>query len=221
MSIATVAAISYSASRWSEMRRRLIWLQGNVLDVEAKLLESEMAKVAMRERQKPRAEERASQLPETPSHPVLSTITEPPIPGVERTTGSDTLSEELKDMFEVVPPASTEGEASHLADTHPRAPEGVPIIEPGLGEGANPAPMAPTPAVVDLLLRQEQIDAKKLQLAKGFILATIEEKGRLTLDHVPRSRNADIAMMALSQLIEEGKIRAIQQQHMVIFLAIR
>jgi hypothetical protein len=74
-------------------------------------------------------------------------------------------------------------------------------------------------AVMDALQFEQDLTAKKVQIAKDFILATIKEKGEISIDTIPRSKNAEIAMTAFAQLIDEGKLRAIQQQHRVIFQA--
>lgn len=212
LAIGAVVGFGYSARRWNVMRQRLNWLQVNIMDVESKLLESEMAIVALRERQKA-AEIRTSDPAngnELASQGRGQVVPEPTT--LQKTPKMVTSVPEIMVLpveLAVAPsaPSPMVGEDLHVAASIDNA------------DRVEAHSELTAPAVMDALQLEQDLTAKKVQIAKDFILATIKEKGEISIDTVPRSKNAEIAMTAFSQLIDEGKLRAIQQQHRVIFQA--
>lgn len=206
LSFGAVVGFAYSARRWKEMRRRLNWLQDNVMDVESKLLESEMAIVSMREKQRPEVADAVIQDRAAPSPPE-------PVPGPKATGLSA---------------SGTRPDGTHMAQ-EPSVP--IAPIAPAKEQQILAVPLPPAivrfdqvpveaadAALVQALQQEEDLNARKVRIAKDFIMATIREKGQLTIDVVPKGHSAEIAMKALSQLVEEGRIVASQQEHRVVFV---
>jgi hypothetical protein len=68
------------------------------------------------------------------------------------------------------------------------------------------------------ILLEEEVGAHQMKVAKEFILAKIQSQGMLVIEEAPSGQNGMVAMAALSQLVEEGKIRAVQEKRRTVYL---
>jgi hypothetical protein len=205
LAIAAIIGLGYSAYREGKINERIAWLQGNVIDVESKLLESRMAIVAMRERYKNAVRSFTAAKKDRASHPPVNA---PP----QREVDTGVATAAVEEVFDPT------GKALGMV--------GMPFTEPErsrsdrerTGAALKNLDEEAAPIAVEELQQQEDLQAKRVRVAKSFILAAIKERGQLTIDEVPKSRNAETVVQALSQLIEEGKISAVQKDHHVIFV---
>ncbi|HUL39414.1 MAG TPA: hypothetical protein VLU38_03895 [Methanomassiliicoccales archaeon] len=325
---ALVIGYAYSIRRWEELRRRVDALQGNVLNMESKLADSEKALAAINENQKPRAvpvsylntNARKEPSPVT-SVNVNETLaefvasTEPKNPGSSNQVWIGDNFHRLESTpgqrNPLKPEASSEGDSSYQKSNVTPIDDSDPIIGGSRIDDANktnrisvatgsipasgppdlqiPAQNMPKDrdgliAMPDLLASlvvdaerggfesegqqevadqatvvdqaktieeatdvrnsispseridsngkaleeafaieesiklEEEVESHQLNVAKQFILSRIQSRGQLVIDEVPIGHNGLVAMTALSQLVEEGKIRVIQQKRHTIYV---
>jgi hypothetical protein len=210
--LVAVVAFAHSSLRWRQMRRRMSYMQKSMMDVESKLLESEMTLTAISERQKSIASLA------NPKPRVTAMMEAAPSPSIE-------VNAIIQDI-EVPLPASSGPSAEdrfYLRPVTSEAAPAMPATEPlkdDVGTPSNGAPAMPLDdhSAEESLGREELLEERRLRVAKSFILSSIKDKGQLALENVPRSKNAELAMRALGELIGEGKIIAIQQDHRVVYV---
>jgi hypothetical protein len=214
--IAVLVAYVYSARRWDEMKRRMDVLQNNVTDVEAKLAESEMALAAMTESQR-------AGTPKPNPNPVLVARMESapkPAQSVDEALAAYVASAETSDFqkddrywvadsFNQVDQAVT---PKSVPEPNPMIPADFPAPK------SNGKSLEEAFAIEDSIQFEEDVGVHQLRVAKGFILSKIGSEGQLVIDEVPEGQNGLIAMAALSQLVEEGEVRAIQEKRRTVYV---
>lgn len=210
--LVAVSAFAHSTLRWRQMRRRMSYMQKSVMDVESKLLESEMTLTAMGERQKsiaslanpkPRVTAMMEAAPApAPEVDVIIKDLEAPAPAF--------AGPSAEDRFYIRP--APIGAAPVLTTAEPVEEEAAAITGKALDMPVD------VRSAEESLGREELLEERRLRVAKSFILSSIKDKGQLTLENIPRSKNAELAMRALGELMDEGRIIAIQQDHKVVYV---
>jgi hypothetical protein len=209
---AVMVAYVYSSRRWKEMKGRMDNLQSNVTEVEAKLAESEMALMMLNERQQAEA---AKIPPVAITAPTAPTSSIPP-----------SKVEESLDAFVVSAVPRSQEENDWIGNTFNQVDHAY-VPKPDTRLPPYPAPPAPRTngksleeaiSIETSIMLEEEVGAHQMKVAKEFILSRIRSQGMLVIDEAPTGQNGLVAMAALSQLVEEGKIRAVQEKRRTVYL---
>lgn len=211
LAMAAVVAFVFSTRRWDEMKRRIDMLQSNVNNFESKLSESEMALAAMAGSQNAviaintsfKPEAKAATAPKS-AHSVDEMLAA----YVASSRSKDAQKEDefwIGDSFNQVDQVETVPKLSPMNPPAPPAPK------------SNGKSLEEAITIEDSIQFEEEVETHQLKVAKEFILSRIRSQGQLVIDETPSGQNGLIAMAALSQLVEEGQVRSIQQKRQTIY----
>jgi hypothetical protein len=180
-------------------------------EVESKLAESEMALMMMDERHK-------AEVPEIRTPAVAPTQPASSIQSIR--------VEESLDSFVASAEPRTQEENDWVGSTFNQVDQTY-VPKPVTQLPPYPAPPAPRTngksleeaiSIESSILLEEEVGAHQMKVAKEFILSRIKSQGMLVIEEAPPGQNGMVAMAALSQLVEEGKIRAVQEKRRTVYL---
>ncbi|MDD1748061.1 MAG: hypothetical protein LUQ16_09895 [Methanomassiliicoccales archaeon] len=208
---AVVVAYFYSSRRWKEMKGRMDSLQSNVTEVESKLAESEMARMIMDERQQAEAAKIRTNAvaPTLPASSIQSSK-------VEESLDSFVVSAEPRPQEENDWVGSTFNQVDQ--DYVPKPVTQLPLYPAPPVPRTNGKSLEEAISIETSILLEEEVGAHQMKVAKEFILSRINSQGMLVIEEAPPGQNGMVAMAALSQLVEEGKIRTVQEKRRTVYL---
>jgi|GEM_PF-1890646 len=239
LALVAMVGIAYSASRWSEMGRRVDRLQRSINDMESKLtapkatLDSMGGGSRFRNVQTSGAsktmDETAASLKSAQS--VDETIAAY-IASAEPQTSEKEERLWIGDSFNQVekglinegasvtsPPQLMDGVILSLMDRPDEKTSG-PKVEAPLKEQieVGDQPSEESLVLEDSIQFEGDLEAQRMAFVKEFIMDRINSEGMLAVEEVPNRTSAMEAMAALGQLVEEGKLRILQEDRRTIYL---
>ncbi|MDD1746288.1 MAG: hypothetical protein LUQ16_00835 [Methanomassiliicoccales archaeon] len=215
LALGAVVGFAYSASRWDAMRRRVDRLQSSVNDVESKLMVPETSPMPLNQTPIMKS------MQVNPGQRTMAKAASSPQPAqsIDETMAAYVASSE--------PDASQKEERLWIADSfnqvdkalepEPSISPDAPQIEDEVISGQDSPSSEEGLAFEASIQFMDDVEARRMVLAKGFLLEKIHSEGELVVDEVPEGPSGMIAIAALSQLVEEGKLRVVQEKHRTIY----
>ncbi|MEM0449719.1 MAG: hypothetical protein QW520_07875 [Methanomassiliicoccales archaeon] len=212
-------ALVRSAITWRQTQKNISQMRRRMMELESKLLHSDMALTVLSQRQKSilsHIQDKTKDIKTKETATLESTLPASPQSGyeiqiseIEDKKASQPSSEGLRNqsMKDIKIRVMTSNDAINSDSTWGT------IMKSSKASAADPLARAE-----QKIIQEEEFEVRRLRIAKDFILTSIRQRGQIALENVPRNKNAELAMKALAQLIEEGKILAVQQDHKVVYV---